>query len=218
MLIFLSLQSLCACMSFCVCVFEDCVQMWVLMSFVLVRACACVTVCYTSVFWCVSSHLCVWVCRCGWPHVCLGLCVCVCSAWLCSPAAAALARDAGSVCRELKPDVMQQESPSSQSQVPTAAREIILKRCMSVCVHVCVTVSVRTCMYRTHECFLHIRGSMQGLHAPHAERGIAFSCFISCRRKKLLSYSMFLQTFSTLFSTERCRQLKWDWSLFVSAH
>lgn len=119
------------------------------------------------------------VCRCR----CMCVSACVCSARLCSPAAAAPARDSGSACRELKPDVMQQESPSQQSQVPTAAREI-MKRCGCVCVciyiyRVCLCICL-CALADTQQCFLHIRGSVQGLSAPHAERGIAFSCVISC--------------------------------------
>ncbi len=100
-------------------------------------------------------------------HTHVGLCVrpCVCSARLCS--AAAMTRDSGSVCRELKPDVMQQESPSQRSQVPTAAREIILKRCVCVCVCMYILsvpgcVSLCICVdtpANTHQCFL------QGLSA-----------------------------------------------------
>lgn len=76
------------------------------------------------------------VCRCWRTRTWLFVSVCVCSARLCS--AAALMRDSGSVCRELKPDVMQQESPSQQSQVPTAATEIISKHWVCTCVRACV--------------------------------------------------------------------------------
>ncbi len=77
-----------------------------------------------------------------WVHVHVGLCVCLCV--FCSPAAAAPTRDSGSICRELKPDVMQQESPPQKSQVPTAAREITLKHCVCVCVYVYISIE-RAC-------------------------------------------------------------------------
>lgn len=80
---------------------------------------------------CVCPSLKKSVCRCGCTCTSAFVSVSVCSARLCS--AAALTWDSGSLCREQKADVMQQESPSQQSQVPTAAREIILKRCICAC-------------------------------------------------------------------------------------
>lgn len=144
---------------------------------------------------CVCPSLKKSVCRCGCACTSAFVSVCVCSARLCS--AAAVTWDSGSLCREQKADVMQQESPSQQSQVPTAAREIILKRCMCVrvCMRVCmhvyrVSVSASVCVPFVYmlqpihtECFFHIGGSVQGLSPSHAERGIAFSCFISCWEK-----------------------------------
>ncbi len=115
-----------------------------------------------------------------WVHVHVGLCVCLCV--FCSPAAAAPTRDSGSICRELKPDVMQQESPPQKSQVPTAAREITLKHCVCVCMYIylsSVPASVWVCVF----VYLSTRSS-QYTPVLLAHQGLSAGTLLSSCREK----------------------------------